>query len=57
LIGIKGYYWKEGTHYYKSKPEHFDHRGEGGIIVVGEMISINQGWVEGALESVDKAFS
>lgn len=53
LIAIRGYYWEEGTHYYKRKPTRVI-QSDGGITVVGEMISINQGWVEGALESVEK---
>ena len=54
LIAIRGYYWKEGTHYYEKKPISFREMSDDGITVVGEMISMNQGWVEGALESVEK---
>lgn len=53
LISIKGFYWKEGTHYYKEKTKKLV-QSVGGITIVGEMISMNQGWVEGALESVEK---
>ena len=53
LISIKGFYWKEGTHYYKEKTKKLI-QSDGGITIVGEMISMNQGWVEGALESVEK---
>jgi monoamine oxidase len=63
MTGMKIYNWKEGTHYYKPlfpKYKSFkqfiklaQHPREN-ILVVGEMISTYQGWVEGALESVDK---
>jgi hypothetical protein len=62
IIALKDYYWPIGTHYYKplnkelynsreqfiSKAQHPDK----GILVVGEAVSRNQGWSEGALESV-----
>jgi len=62
IIALKDYYWPIGTHYYKPlnkelygsreefviKAQHPDK----GILVVGEAISRNQGWSEGALESV-----
>jgi monoamine oxidase len=55
------YFWKHGTHYYKPlAPRWKDRREfiryaqhpEQGIFLVGECISTNQGWTEGALESV-----
>lgn len=61
LIAIKDFYWKIGTHYYEPL-RGFDTRKEfikqaqhpfPGILVVGELISTNQGWVEGALESTE----
>jgi len=62
LISIKDYYWPIGTHYYKpldktlyKDRENFVEKAqhpEKCILVVGEMISRNQGWTEGALESV-----
>ncbi len=62
LIAIKDYYWSDGTHYYKplnkkkyKSREEFVHLAQNptnGIVVVGEVVSRNQGWVEGALESV-----
>jgi hypothetical protein len=61
LIAIKGFYWPVGTHYYtklsgyKSRDE-FIYKAQHplpGILVVGEMVSLNQGWTEGALESVE----
>lgn len=62
LTAIKKYYWEEGTHYYKP-PINFDkwiqlaQNPEPGLYVVGEMVSRDQGWVEGALDSVEKVFS
>ena len=65
LLAIKDYYWNIGTHYYpplhdnynynyKSREEfiHDAQHPEDGILVVGEVVSIHQGWVNGALESV-----
>ena len=62
LIAIQSHYWKEGTHYYKpldsskhkSRQEFLEEaqHPQDGILVVGEMVSLHQGWVEGALESV-----
>lgn len=62
IIAIKSYYWSEGTHYYEPLQDQRQQRHEvvralqnpcAGIAVVGEAVSRNQGWVEGALESVD----
>ena len=63
LTAIRDYYWNDGTHYYtplntreyKNRPE-FIRKAQHpmkGMVVVGEMVSRHQGWVEGALESVD----
>ena len=62
IIAIKDYFWQIGTHYYKplnkelykSREEFVDkaQNPEKGILVVGEVVSRNQGWTEGALESV-----
>lgn len=62
LIAIKDFYWPIGTHYYKplnnklynSRDDFVDkaQHPEKGILVVGEVVSRNQGWTEGALESV-----
>jgi hypothetical protein len=62
IIAIKDYYWPIGTHYYKplnkelyKNREEFIYEAqhpEKGILVVGEALSRNQGWTEGALESV-----
>ena len=62
IIAITDYYWSVGTHYYAPLSDEFKTRTDfihqaqrpmKGMVVVGEMISRNQGWVEGALESVD----
>lgn len=62
LIAIKDFYWPVGTHYYKpldesiykdrSKFIDIAQHPEKDILVVGEVVSKNQGWVEGALDSV-----
>jgi hypothetical protein len=62
LVAIKDFYWPVGTHYYKplnqkiykDRSEFIDiaQHPEKGILVVGEVVSQNQGWTEGALESV-----
>lgn len=62
LISIKDYYWLDGTHYYKplNISIYKERSGfikiaqcpEKGILVIGEVVSKNQGWVEGALQSV-----
>ena len=71
LIGIRSYYWPIGTHYYKplraqsgvsqddARDEFIDmaQHPEDGILVVGEVVSKHQGWVEGALESVAKVLT
>ena len=62
VSAIKRYYWEEGTHYYVpfvgtntyDKWIRDAHNPEPGIYVVGEMVSRDQGWVEGALQSVAK---
>ena len=62
ILDIKDYYWPIGTHYYEPlKREDIHNREdfiyevqhpEKGMLVVGEVVSRHQGWVEGALESV-----
>ena len=62
LIAVKDFYWPVGTHYYKplntsiykDRAEFIDvaQHPEKGILVVGEVVSKNQGWAEGALDSV-----
>jgi len=62
LIAIKDFYWPIGTHYYEPLHGPFKNRKDfikkaqnpmPGMLIVGEMISINQGWTQGALESVE----
>ena len=63
ITAIRDYYWSDGTHYYtpihpteyKRRPEFINKAQHPmpGMVVVGEVVSRDQGWVEGALESVD----
>lgn len=59
-------FWEYGTTYYKPLKTKYKNRGEwlkiaqnpaSDIYFVGEGFSRNQGWVEGALESVDVIYS
>ena len=61
LNSITDYYWPIGTHYYEPLPNTYKNRTDfirkaqhpmHGMLVVGEMVSKNQGWTQGALESV-----
>lgn len=61
LLTIKAYYWPIGTHYYKPLAnmtrDEFIYKAqhpEKGILVVGEVVSNDQGWTEGALNSVER---
>lgn len=61
INALLDFYWDEGTHYYEplkgyknrtafiNDAQHPDKN----ILVVGEVVSKNQGWTEGALESVE----
>jgi hypothetical protein len=67
LIAIKGFYWTVGTHYFGpldtrifSTREEFLKKAQHpmpGMLIVGEVVSLHQGWVEGALESVRKVIT
>jgi len=66
LIAMREYYWPIGTHYYEPLHGSFKDRSDfiekaqhpdNGILVVGEVISKNQGWSEGAMESVQKVLT
>ena len=67
IIAIKDFYWPIGTHYYKplnkelysSRDQFIDkaQHPEKGLLVVGEAISRNQGWTEGALDSVKEVLT
>jgi NAD(P)-binding Rossmann-like domain len=63
LIDIASFYWSIGTHYYEPLSELYKSRQEfirkaqfpeKNLFVAGEMVALNQGWVEGALDSVEK---
>ena len=65
ITSIKDFYWPIGTHYYQPLTS-FNTRNEfvkkaqhpeEGILVVGEAVSRYQGWVEGALESVENVLT
>jgi hypothetical protein len=62
LLAIKTIYWTIGTHYYEPLTNQFKNRNdflkiaqnpEKNMVVIGEAVSRYQGWVEGALESVE----
>jgi hypothetical protein len=64
INSILNFYWQVGTHFYTPMKGPYKTRKEfirvaqhpvDGMVVVGEMISMNQGWVQGALESVKDA--
>lgn len=60
ITAIKSYYWPIGTHYYstlkgfKTRKAFIQAAQQPmeNMLVVGEAVSLNQGWTEGALESV-----
>ena len=61
ITALLDFYWPVGTHYYT--PLKHTLRGQfidnaqhpmNGMLVVGEVVAANQGWTEGALESVSK---
>jgi len=63
INNVKKFFWEEGTHYYKPLPIKYKSRKEfikeaqhpkDNIWVVGEVVAQNQGWVEGALSSVER---
>lgn len=63
INNVKKFFWDEGTHYYKPLPTEYKSRKEfikdaqhpkDNIWVVGEVVAEKQGWVEGALSSVEK---
>lgn len=63
ILKLKKFFWDEGTHFYlplnkkfKSREE-FIHKAQHpdkNLWVIGECVALKQGWVEGALSSVDK---
>jgi hypothetical protein len=65
LVDMVDFYWDVGTHYYSPIKGEYNNRKEfirtaqrphRNMYVVGELISMKQGWVEGALESVEQVF-
>ena len=66
INAIRSYYWIDGTHYYEPLHGNFKSREDfiyqaqhpqEGMVVVGEAVSLHQGWVEGALESVNNTIT
>lgn len=66
LLDIKSFYWDIGTHYYSPLSSEFKNRNdylekiqhpENGMLVVGEAVSDDQGWSEGALRSVERVLT
>jgi hypothetical protein len=64
IDSIIDFYWPIGTHYYGPLSEGYKNRVEfiekaqhpmNGVVVVGEVVALDQGWVEGALDSVELA--
>jgi 2-polyprenyl-6-methoxyphenol hydroxylase-like FAD-dependent oxidoreductase len=65
ILDVQSHYWPIGTHGFGPLSKKYADRAaflraaqrpSPGVFVVGEMVSTNQGWVEGALESVDAVF-
>ena len=66
INAIKSYYWTIGTHYYSPLNNIFINRDQfiekaqhpmNCMLIVGEVVSKEQGWVEGALSSVKKVLT
>lgn len=65
ITALLDFYWPIGTHYYSPLPKgvtvtefiHDLQHPEPDILVVGEVVASNQGWTEGALESVAKVLT
>jgi len=62
MLAVRAYYWKAGTHYFDPLHRPFLNRQafltqaqhpEPGVFVAGECVALHQGWVEGALETVE----
>lgn len=63
ILKMQKYWWQEGTHYftplskeYKSRTDFINkiQRPDKNIFIIGEMVAKRQGWVEGALSTVEK---
>ena len=66
LDAIIDFYWPIGTHYYEPLSSEYKNRVDfikqaqhpgNGIVVVGEVVALKQGWVEGALDSVESVIT
>ena len=65
ITALLDFYWPIGTHYYSPLPKgltaneyiHDVQHPLPDILVVGEVVASNQGWTEGALDSVAKALT
>ena len=65
ITALLDFYWPIGTHYYSPLPKgltineyiHDVQHPLPDILVVGEVVAENQGWTEGALDSVSKALT
>jgi len=65
ITALLDFYWPIGTHYYSPLPKgltaneyiHDVQHPLPDILVVGEVVAENQGWTEGALDSVAKALT
>lgn len=65
ITALLDFYWPIGTHYYSPLPkgltaaEYIDKVQHPllDVLVVGEVVAANQGWTEGALESVAKVLT
>jgi len=64
LDAIIDFYWPIGTHYYEPLSSEYKNRVDfvekaqhpmNGVVVVGEVVALDQGWTEGALDSVELA--
>jgi hypothetical protein len=62
ITHTQSHFWEIGTHYFDVLPARFQNREQfvfeaqrpyPNIFVIGEMVALNQGWVEGALQSVE----
>jgi hypothetical protein len=63
IVKLKSFFHHEGTHYFEPLPKNWRSRTgylkyiqhpHKNVYIVGEMVSRNQGWTEGALDSVHK---
>jgi hypothetical protein len=49
-----GKYWDIGTHYFAPTTKKVNQMPYDNIFIIGEMVADDQGWIEGALDSVEK---